>query len=144
MHLQPERPPNLARAHDARFENINRDPTILSKVRSPPIVDFGKVPVRDTSHTLINKNTVCHMYSINDSQVKKRSNMSLVDIGKMKDRPKDPEIDYTHDELRASQQQLGSTSGKSLSLGGINGPISMNKQPARSFAHFKVAEEQEK
>ena len=144
MHLQPERPPNLARAHDARFENINRDPTILSKVRSPPIVDFGKVPVRDTSHTLINKNTVCHMYSINDSQVKKRSNMSFVDISKMKDKPKDPEIDYTHDELRASQQQLGSTSGKSLSLGGINGPISMNKQPTRSFAHFKVAEEQEK
>ena len=144
MHLQPDRPPNLARAHDARFENINRDPKILSKVKSPPTIDFGKIPERDTSNTLINKNTVCHMYSINDSQVKKRSNITFVDIGKMKDRPKDGEIDYTHDELRASQQQLGSTSGKSLSLGGINGPISMNKQAPRSFAHFKVAEQQEK
>ena len=82
------------------------------------------------------------MYTINDSQVKKRSNMSFVDISKMKDRPKDAEVDYTHDELRASEQILGSTSGKSLSLGGINGPISMHKQAPRSFAHFKVAEEQ--
>ena len=44
MHLQSDRPPNLARAHDARFENINKDPKILSKVKSPPTIDFEKLP----------------------------------------------------------------------------------------------------
>ena len=102
MHLQSDRPPNLAQAHDARFENINKDPKILSKVKYPPTIDFEKVEPRDTSETLINKNTVCHMYNLNESQIKKRSNMSFVDFAKMKDRRPDGDISHTHDELKAS------------------------------------------
>lgn len=33
MHLQTNRPPNLARLHDARFEEINKEPKILSTVK---------------------------------------------------------------------------------------------------------------
>lgn len=102
MHLQPDRPPNLANAHDARFENINRDPTILSKVRKPSTVDFEKLPKRETSETLVNKNAVAHMYQINEKHVKKRTNFSFVDISKQKDEKKPGPIIHTHDEGRAS------------------------------------------
>lgn len=33
MHLQTNRPPNMAQLHDARFEEINKEPKILSTVK---------------------------------------------------------------------------------------------------------------
>lgn len=33
MNLQTNRPPNLVQLHDARFEEINKEPKILSTVK---------------------------------------------------------------------------------------------------------------
>ena len=103
MHLQPDRPPNLARAHDARFENINKEPAIYSKTQKQTTIDFDKKPPRDTAGTLINREAKGPMYISDDSAIKKRTDFSFVDISKQKGPKKDPEIDYTHDELKASQ-----------------------------------------
>ena len=144
MHLQQDRPPNLAQAHDARFENINKDPVIFSKTKKQTTIEFDKKPPRDTASTLIRKDTIGpNNYTLNDSTIKKRSDFSFVDIAKQSSPKQAEAIDFTHDELKASQQFLGSTSGKTSSLGGINGPISMSKQPKRQFAHFDQAERSE-
>ena len=43
MHLQSERKPNMANAHEARFDNINKEPSIYSKSKRQPIIDFDKM-----------------------------------------------------------------------------------------------------
>ena len=102
MHLQIDRPPNLAKAHDARFENFNKDPKIYSKTKKSTTIDFDKKPLRDTAATLINRDVLGPMYETDDSPIKKRTEFTFVNIAKQSSPRKDVEIDYTHDELKAS------------------------------------------
>lgn len=144
MHLQPDRPPNLARAHDARFENINRDPKILSKTKVTPTISFDKLPRRETSTALINRNTVLHSYNPDDGRLRKRTDFSFVNIAKQRVDKEPVEVAHTHDELAASRQRLENTSGSKVSQGGVNGPIPMHRQGGpRQFAQHKKAQESE-
>ena len=43
MHLQSDRKPNMANAHEARFDNINKEPSIYSKSKKQPKIDFDKM-----------------------------------------------------------------------------------------------------
>ena len=74
MNLQTNRPPNLGQVHDARFESINKDPKILSKVKKIPQISFEKMNCKNRHEGLINEDCVVGMqrYQIKDDFIKKR------------------------------------------------------------------------
>ena len=68
MNLQTNRPPNLVQLHDARFEEINKDPNILSTVKKVTSnINFDKMVRKDRHEYMINKNCDVSMqaYKVN-------------------------------------------------------------------------------
>lgn len=84
MNLQTNRPPNLAQAHDSRFEMINKDPNILSTCKKVPQVDFDKMGKHERFNCLINKDNTVSMqrYEVKDDITKKRTNLGNIAIDK--------------------------------------------------------------
>jgi hypothetical protein len=82
MHLQSNRPPNLAQAHDRRFENINRDPSIFSKTRKSSTIDLQRLPKRETSFSLIKRDIAQNFYDVKDTQVKQKSALGSLEMKK--------------------------------------------------------------
>ena len=72
LHRQSDRRWELANAHEMRFESINRDTTALSSnKRCFSYVSLDKTRDRDFSY-LINRNTVCVDYKINEKLVTRK------------------------------------------------------------------------
>jgi hypothetical protein len=72
LQKQTERKWELANAHEMRFESIDRDTTALSSnKRCPSYVSLDKARDRDFSY-LINQNTVCADYKINEKLVTRK------------------------------------------------------------------------
>ena len=156
MNLQTNRPPNRVQLHDARFEDIDKEPKILSTVKKQKMTNFdlqGKLDVRH--HCMINKDSEIGMqkYQINESITKKRSQFGNVDMSKhydweklvLKDeRQKNADNFETHDTLKAADQQLKQTSNYKSTGGGQRAPVSMAQQGPREFLQFSMANQSER
>ena len=70
LDLQTQRKPNYGQVHDARFEVINRDPAIYSRTKNYAVVNFDKLPCRDTSVSLIRRDIGQNFYEVKDSLIK--------------------------------------------------------------------------
>ena len=56
MNLQTNRPPNLVQLHDARFEEINKEPKNLSNIKKTAVtnIEFDKMSKQKRHECLIN------------------------------------------------------------------------------------------
>lgn len=143
MHLQSDRKPNMARAHEARFDNINKEPSIYSKSkRTQPHVQFDKMLKKERHECLINPNSDLSMqrYLIKESLTKKNNSKLLaldkqISWEKLVDNTKKPtsEMD-SYDIGKAHNQKLQSTSsGAKVTNGGVRGILSIDRMSKRSF-----------
>ena len=84
MNLQTNRPPNLAQAHDARFEVIDKNPSMLTTHRRVPTLNFSKQHRLACHQHLINESShnLMQRYSPNESLVTKRASIGVLDINK--------------------------------------------------------------
>ena len=84
MNLQTIRPPNLAQAHDSRFEIINKNPSVLSSFRKVPTVNFKKQFKQARDQHFIDETSHNHMqrYYPKDSLVTKRTSIGTLDLKK--------------------------------------------------------------
>ena len=71
-----DRFPNLSRAHDERFENINKSPEILSTVKRTAQVNFGIQKPRGDDY-VINKNSQFQYSTGTDILTTKRRDSSI-------------------------------------------------------------------
>ena len=87
MNLQTNRPPNLVQLHDGRFEDINKEPKILSTVKKVKQIDFDKYQRKGRHECLINGDNDVSMqkYQIKEDIVKPRTNQGNISLSKQTD-----------------------------------------------------------
>ena len=76
----------MAQLHDARFEEINKEPKILSTIKKVKQIDFDKYGSQERHECLINTSGDLSMqkYQVNDSVISKRTGIGAPDISKTK------------------------------------------------------------